>query len=282
MFTASVDAPAGIDVVVSPSEFTLNKGQSKTFTVQFTVNGAPGGEWAFGGLTWNNDSDQSPARSPIAVRPTLFVSPDKVDGVTDSAGDGSVDVPVTFGYTGSYSADVDGLAESVADVGNVATGGSDAYCTDVPANVFFRAATYDVDTTDPGNDDLDMQVCVGNGATCATTTGIGIGCFTASAGATSQESSNIAYPPGGAYITYIDYFAASNGTDIDYTLWTTIVDGDEGNTTVSAPSSAVTGATETITVDYGGLNTGGRYFGILYHNDGGGQIGYTFMDIVTQ
>ena len=280
-FKVSVDAPAGIDVSVSPSSFKLGKGESLDYEVTFTVTeDATLDEWVFGSLTWI--SGPHTVRSPIAVRPVAISTPFLVNGTTDSNGDGSVDVPVIFGYEGSYSATVDGLAESLGQVGNVSEiQASDEYCTDVPPNTFFRAATYDADTTTPGFDDIDIQVCVGNTASCATSTGL-IGCFAASLGPTSEESSNIAYPPGGAYFTYVDYYRAAVGSDIDYTLWTTIVDGDEGNTTVTAPASAILGASGTVTVDYTGLNTGGRYAGVLHHDDGGGDIAITVLDIDTQ
>ncbi len=60
------------------------------------------------------------------------------------------------------------------------------------------------------------------------------------------------------------------------------MDGDEGNTTVTAPASAILGASDTVTVDYTGLNTGGRYTGVLHHDDGGGEIAITVLDIDTQ
>ncbi|MDX2416296.1 MAG: S8 family serine peptidase [Xanthomonadales bacterium] len=282
-FTVSVDAPAGIDVSVSPSSFKLGKGDSLDFEVTFTVTeDATLSEWAFGSLTWT--SGPHTVRSPIAVLPVAISTPFLVAGNADSNGDGSVDVPVIFGYEGPYFATVDGLAESLGQVGNVSTVQvSDEYCTDVPPNTFFRAATYDADTTDPGYDDIDMQVCVGLDASCAGADSNNLlGCFSASAGPTSEESSNIAYPPGGVYFTFIDYYSASNGTDVDYTLWTTVVGGDEGNTMVTAPASAVLGASGTVTVDYNGLNTGGRYAGVLHHNDGSGDIAITVMDIDTQ
>lgn len=254
-----------------------------SYEVTFTVTDtAVPDEWAFGSLTWTDEDYNYSVRSPIAVLPLGFSTPFLVNGTTDSNGDGSVDVPVIFGYEGPYSATMEGLAESLGQVGNVSeVQVSDEYCADVPPNAFFRAATYNADTTTPGSDDIDIQVCVGNAASCATSTDL-LGCFTASLGPTSDESSNIAYPPGGAYFTYVDYYSAAVGTDIDYTLWTTIVNGDEGNTTVTAPASAVLGASETVTVDYTGLNTGGRYAGVLHHNDGSGEIAITILDIDTQ
>ena len=95
-------------------------------------NDAPGGEWAFGALTWNNDSGQSPARSPIAVRPLLFNADAEVDA---SGTPGSVDISVDFGYTGDYTAVLSGMAEAAAIPGNVsAAEGLDILCAVFQSN----------------------------------------------------------------------------------------------------------------------------------------------------
>ena len=77
---ASVEAPAGYDVVVEPSTITLAPGAAATFTVTISNNGAGAiGEWAFGALTWNARGGYS-ARSPIAVKGTALAAPAEVDG----------------------------------------------------------------------------------------------------------------------------------------------------------------------------------------------------------
>ncbi len=97
-FSVSVDAPPGIDVSVSPSSFKLRKGDSASYEVTFTVTGGAAlDEWAFGSLTWTDNVGVYSVRSPIAVRPTAFST---ADGVAGGSGDGSVAVPVVFGYDG--------------------------------------------------------------------------------------------------------------------------------------------------------------------------------------
>ncbi len=69
-FDVAVDAPPGIDVVVSPNQLVLEEGESAAYTAEFTPNGAAVmGAWTFGSLTWTNDAGVSDARSPIAIRP---------------------------------------------------------------------------------------------------------------------------------------------------------------------------------------------------------------------
>ena len=273
-FTASVDAPAGINVVVSPSSLTLSAGQSASFTVTFTVTGAAAlDEWAFGSLTWTHGGEYS-VRSPIAVRPSAFATTVEVEGSADGAGDGSVDVPVAFGYDGAYSASVSGLAENfpfiINSVGTTDT--IDVYCVDLPAMTHFRFSTYDEDTV-PAGADLDLRLFYADDG-CA---GVNpLQSFGGSGGATSEEVINVADAPAGGYLLVIDYFSSGTST-IDYTTYLSLVFGDEGNTTVTAPAAAVLGSAGTVTVDYSGLAPA-RYLGVLHHSDGS-EIGRTLLDV---
>lgn len=275
-FTVSVDAPPGVDVSVSPSSFSLRKGDSISYEVTFTLTeSAAINEWAFGSLTWTDDDENYHVRSPIAVYPTVFSYPDQVDGVADGAGDGSVDVEIGFGYDGVYSAAVAGIEAGFSASGNSsALDPVAAWCADLPAMSHFRSAMFDEDTSDPGNDDLDIEVFyLPNG--CGNFAGYSFmgGSYTP----TSEESVDVANAPAGGYHVQVYYFAASNGTDSDYTLWYQPVLGDNGNTTVTAPVSAEFGAA-TVTVDYTGVAPT-RNLGVLIHSDDGGEMGRTVLSI---
>lgn len=275
-FKVSVDAPPGIDVSVSPSSFKLRKGQSIDFEVTFSTNeDAIFDEWTFGSLTWSGGPYT--VRSPIAVRPISIITEDEVDGAADAAGDGSVDVPVTFGYSGDYTASVSGLAASLSASGNLTgpQGNYTGYCVDLPANTHFRAAMFDEDTSDPGADDLDISVYLAL-PDCAT--GPLVALLGSSGGPTSEEVVDVPNGPAGAYVVFIDYYDSSNGTDTDFTIWYQPVFGDESNTTVTAPGSAVGGASDIVTVDYTGLLPT-RNLGVLHHIDGSGEIARTILDI---
>jgi len=279
-FSVSVDAPPGIDVSVSPSHFKLAKGDSISYEVTFTVTGSAAlDEWAFGSLTWTDEDYNYSVRSPIAVRPTAFSTPYEVDGVADAAGDGSLDVPVAFGYAGDYSASVSGILAS----GSTPTvnlpgprGNAQAWCVDLPANTHVRIATFDEDTSDPGNDDIDLRAYLLN-ADCDNATAT-VALLGSSGGPTSEETIDIPNGPAGAYYVVVDFYAASNGTDTDYKLWLQPVFGDEGNASVTAPASAVIGASDVVTVDYTGLAPT-RNLGVLHHMDGGGEIARTILSI---
>lgn len=275
-FTVSVDAPPGVDVSVSPSSFSLRKGESISYEVTFTLTeDAAINEWAFGSLTWTDNGGIYSVRSPIAVFPTVFSYPDQVNGVADAAGDGSVDVDIAFGYEGAYSADVAGIEAGFSASGNSSAGDPvAAWCANLPAMPHFRAALFDEDTSAPGNDDLDVEVFyLPNG--CGDFTGYSFmgGSYTP----TTEESVDVANAPAGGYHVQVYYFSASNGTDSDYTLWYQPVVGDNGNTTVTAPASAVFGEA-TVTVDYTGIAPT-RNLGVVIHSDDSGEMGRTVLSI---
>lgn len=275
-FTVSVDAPPGVDVSVSPSSFSLRKGDSISYEVTFTLTGsATINEWAFGSLTWTDDDENYHVSSPIAVYPTAFSYPDQVNGVADGAGDGSVDVDIAFGYEGVYDAAVAGIEAGFAASSNSSVGVPvEAWCADLLAMTHFRAAMFDEETSDPGNDDLDLEVFyLPNG--CGDFTGYQF--FGGSYTPTTEESVDVANAPAGGYHVQVYYFAASNGTDSDYTLWFQPVFGDNGNTTVTAPAAAVFGPA-TVTVDYTGVAPT-RNLGVLIHSDNNGEMGRTVLSI---
>ena len=275
-FSVSVDAPPGVDVSVSPSSFKLRKGDSITYTVTFTANEAVvPNQWAFGSLTWTDNGGIYSVRSPIAVYPTVFSYPDQVDGVTDGAGDGSVDIPIGFGYAGAYSATVAGIEAGFSVSSNSSPAApTRAFCANLPAMPHFRAAMFDEDTSNPGNDDLDLEVFyLPNG--CGNFSGYQFlgGSYTP----TTQETVDVANAPVGGYHVQVYYYAASNGTDSNFTLWYQPVVGDNGNTTVTAPSAAVLGP-DNVTVDYTGL-VPTRNLGVVIHSDSNGEMGRTVLSI---
>ena len=92
-FHVSVDAPPGIDVVVSPSTIELlGKDDTADYEVTFSINGdTVMDQWTFGSLTWVHEDDNYHVYSPIAIFPTaatnagLFTK--TVDFDTASPGD---------------------------------------------------------------------------------------------------------------------------------------------------------------------------------------------------
>jgi hypothetical protein len=280
-FTASVDAPSGIDVDVNPAVVILDMGETATFTVTLSANSeAVVGEWTFGSLTWdNNDPDASAARSPIAVNPAKLDAPAEITG---SGTDGSTSFDIGFGYAGDYAAGTHGLVEATLEAGNV---------LDDPDNSFefFGAGTtlhtsvLEADTqavrwslfneyTD-GNDDLDLYVYHCPGGACRLVGNSG--------NFDSNEEVTLTNPASGLYAIFVHGYQ-TDGEDANYDLFSWAPGADEGNMTVTGPASAILGAVETIDVSWSGLDAGKKYLGTASHSDAGGAFAQTLISISTE
>ena len=168
-YQASVTAPPGYTVAVSPSSFTLKSGESATFEVTVTNVSAPLGQWRFGSLTWRDQTGNYSAYSPIAVRGALFSAP--AGEVTSNGSPTSYQV--RFGYTGPFTASARGLvpaavtSDTVSDDstnGNCGLAAPNAELIDVvvPAGTTFARFQLFAADADPNS---DMDMCVFRGST---------------------------------------------------------------------------------------------------------------------
>lgn len=277
-YTAFVEAPVGVSVAVDPAVLDLDAGETTTFSVTFTtLPDAVIEAWTFGALTWSDGAHN--VRSPLAIRPVALSAPLEVMG---SGAAGSLDFDITFGYAGAYSAAAHGLVPATMTPGyvvddpandiNVAlsTGvGITVHMVSVPAGALHaRFSLFDAYTD--GNDDLDLYVFDPDGNYVG---GSGSG--------TSAEQVDVAMPMEGDY-TVIVHGWGTDGPDANYTLFSWLVGADMGNMTVVAPAAATLGATETVTVNWTGLDAGAKYLGAVSHDDGGGVIGVTLVNISTE
>ena len=275
-YQVSVDAPAGVDVSVSPTEITLGTGDTAIYEVTFTVTSAPFDEWAFGSLTWI-DGTRS-ARSPIAVKPVQLDAPAEVIG---SGTAGSLSFDVTFGYTGDYAAGAHGLVQARLTEGNVLDDpdnsfvpfgpGTTLHLISVPSNTAYARFSLFDDYTD-GEDDLDLYVYDPNGDFAG---GSGSG--------TSAEEVNVVLPDAGVYYVFVHGWQ-TDGPDSNYTLFDWAVPSTPGGSLRldDAPASAVLGETGTIEVGWTGLETGKKYLGAVSHSDSGGPFGLTVVNVSTE
>lgn len=273
-YTAVVDAPPGVDVLVSPDVLTLSEGESATYQVTFTtLAGTAVDEWTFGALTWSDGTHS--VRSPLAVRPVALAAPDQVSAEGTS---GSLSYDITFGFNGDFAAVAHGLIPAATQPGNVvddpandinvalATGvGVTFHLVSVPAGTgHLRVSLFD-DFTD-GADDLDLYV-FGPGPGFPFVGGSGT--------ATSAEEVNVAVPAPGDYLVAVHGFQ-TDGPDANYTLFSWVLgDANEGNVSVSAPVTAVLGTTATVDVDWIGLDPGQKYLGSVTYHDVASPAGYT-------
>ena len=73
-FAVSVEGVEGVDVEVSPQTLDFDApGDTRTYTVTFTVASATPDAWTTGSLTWANEAHA--VRSPIAIRPLALDVP---------------------------------------------------------------------------------------------------------------------------------------------------------------------------------------------------------------
>jgi hypothetical protein len=295
-YHAQVQAPAGFNVEVSPSMLYLGPGQSASYDVTITNETANPGEWHFGELVWRentkgangrHDPQGMKVRSPIAVRAQAFVVPEEVSGKGES---GSGDFKVTFGYTGEYTAGTHGLNDAGLwlstvedDPGNsfqfLGPGTAIAFLAEVPEGTgFSRWSTFNEYTT--GDDDIDLYLYYCPNFLCS---------FVDSSGnADSNEEVSVAFPLNDPaitdpYLVFTHGFNTEGGLPADVILfaWDVGIDDDAGNMTVTAPTSAAIGTTETITVDWAGLSTGpgAKQLGAVSHSDANGIQEATLISI---
>jgi len=275
-YEVSVDAPAGIDVTVDPASLTLGKGESESYSVTFTGNASVvANAWTFGSLTWSDGSHN--VTSPISLYPVAIAAPAEVSG---SGTDGSLSFDVTFGYTGDYTAGAHGLEPALMTEGYVEDDPGDSFSpsgpgvtlhmVNVPADsAYARFSLFDAYTD--GNDDLDLYVYYPNGAYAG---GSGSG--------TSAEQVDVAFPMAGDYYVFVHGWG-TDGPDANYTLFSWAVPATPGSTNMmlTAPTAATLGATETITVDWAGLDPDTKYLGAVSHSDASDLLGLTLIGIST-
>ena len=288
-YHVSVTPPAGIDVTVDPAELTLAKGESASYFVTFTAtSSAVLNQYTFGSLTWSHGPHN--VTSPIALYPVAIAVPAEVHG---SGTSGSLSFDVTFGYTGDYTAAPHGLVAADMHTGNVIDDPADdidaalATCDwssfpydcvgitwfqiTIPADTAYaRFSLFDAYTD--GNDDLDLYVWrLSNGAFVG---GSGSG--------TSAEQVDVVFPAADVYEVAVHGWG-TDGPDANFTLFSWAVPASPGssNMTLTAPASATLGATESITVDWSGLDSGTKYLGAVSHSDAGGIIDLTLVSVYT-
>lgn len=284
-YTVSVDAPPGIDVSVSPGTLMLDNGESASYEVTFTSTEAAALDaYAFGNLTWSDGAGHD-VRSALVVRPLQLAAPSEVGG---AGATGSINFDVAFGYTGDYAAGAHGLepagltdgiveddpANDINTALDTGVGVTFEFVTVPAGTALARFSLFDAYTD--GNDDLDLYVFYQDGSFVG---GSGSG--------TSAEEVNAVFPAPGTYIVAVHGWQ-TDGPDANYTLFDWSVPGTQGVGTYlltidSAPTGAVLGATESVSVSWdvsGDTATEGRkYLGAVSHSDGGGIIGLTVVEV---
>lgn len=286
VYHVEVDAPEGFKVEVSPQQLLVGHKKTASYEVTITNQTAPPGEWRFGSLTWR-DGEGHEVRSPIAVNAIAIVAPPEVSG---EGAAGTADFDITFGYTGDYTAGVHGLADAFLTLGTVeddpgnsfqflGPGTTIAFIADLPAGTAFaRWSLFNEYTS--GNDDLDLYLFYCPNFLCTQ--------IDSSGNPDSNEEVSVTLPVtdesiDDPYVIFVHGFNTEGGTPADFIQfdWNFGVVDDRGNMTVTAPSSATIGETETVTVDWTGLLTGpgAKQLGAVSHSDASAIQALTLISI---
>jgi len=282
-YTASVVAPPGMSVDVSPSSLALGPGESAAFDVTLNYLSGPLDLWRFGSLTFSSTARD--VYSSIAVKPTSIFAPQEI---TSFGGTGTQSFDVEFGYSGGYSPGVHGLNLPLILDGFVdndptrtfsfrTTNGVTSHTISVPADqLYLRFSLFDALTD--GEDDLDMYVyyCGADGTSCSK-----IG---ESGEPTSEEQFDVFRPAAGLYAVLVHGFETdqvSGGPGANYQLlgWAIGINDDKGNMNASGPAFVSAGATETVTIDWSNLTSNTIYLGGISHNTPQGISGLTIITI---
>jgi subtilisin family serine protease len=263
---------AGFAAAVSPDSLSFAPGEEKSFTVTFTRTTAALNAYTGGQLTWSGGGYT--VRSPIVVRPVALSAPAAV-----SSNGAAISYPVTFGYTGAFSAAARGLVAAATTAGVVEDDPTDGACSlsapnaqlipvVIPAGTTYaRFSLFDADV-DAG---ADIDLCVANSA------GAIVG---ASGSATSAEEVNLLNPAAGNYTVVVQGWGV-NGTS-PFKLYTWLLGSvAAGNMSVTAPAAAVIGTTGTIGLTFSDLAAGTKYLGSVAYGGAAGMPNPTIVRVDT-
>jgi hypothetical protein len=141
----------------------------------------------------------------------------------------------------------------------------------VPADTtLLRASMFDEETD--GADDIDLYLYRVNADSSLTLVAL-------SGSSTSAEQVQLTNPTAATYRLFVHGWQ-TDGPDANYTLhaWT-LGTADEGNMTVTGPSTATVGGTANINLSWTGLAAGQKYLGSILYSDGAATVGTTIVRI---
>jgi subtilisin family serine protease len=272
-YRAKVEAPPGFTVTVSPRVLRLAPGASASFTVTMQNRSAPNDEWRFGSLTWRGRGHD--VYSPIAVKGVAFAAPASVSG---TGADGSVDVPVAFGYTGAYTAGAHGLVPATVTNGSVAQdpdqnfdpadGFSDAVPIQVSGGALLRIAM-PPDAVPSPDVDLDLYLADPTGAIVAQSTAGG-----------TDELIDVPDPADGTWTLYVHGWQTVTDP-VAYTLYDWVVPAAPGGGNLAitaAPTTATSGGTGTVTASWTGAPAAWN-LGAVSHTGPAGRLALTLVEV---
>jgi subtilisin family serine protease len=276
VYFPKVEGMTGVKVTVSPKILVVLPGATAKYQVTFEHNGAPLEQYSFGKLHWR--SAEHTVSSTLAVRPLTVKAPVQVNGTGTS---GSVELPLTAGYSGTLQTSAIGLTAAATEQAALKNPGGVSFPTGSPAanehvakftvsvpegTKYARFSTFDADY--PAGTDLDVFVYK-----AGTTTLMG-----SSTGGSAEEEVNLPAPAGGSYDVYVDLYAGASEQTVKLNHWELATSA--GNLTATPASQAVQVAGQvSVTATWTGLTAGTRYLGQLTYTDGADGSGSTVVRV---
>ncbi len=250
--------------VAKPATLALAAGETKSFTVTFTrttaaLNGYTGGQLRLSDGTHN-------VRIPMVVRPVALAAPTQV----------SASYNVTFGYNGPFSATARGLVAATVMADTVADDPTNGACSLASPNAKLIPVTIPAGTTHARfslfdadvNAGSDIDLCVFRGTTLVGASGSG----------TSAEEVNLISPTAAAYTVVVQGWGVVGSSPFKLHTWL-LGSAAAGNMTVTAPATAVIGATGTIGLSFSGLTAGTKYLGSVAYSGAAGLPNPTIVRV---
>jgi len=279
-YTASVTVP-GFTAVVSPASLTLANGQSASFTVKLTPNGAALNAWQFGSLSWTdgNHNVRIPVQAKVgkAVTAPSLLSGDKASGsrlfpvLTGFSGRmgyakgglkaASYGDAVTLAAKATTSATLKTLCAAGVDTANVKV-----YKVSVPAGAV--AAKFALFQKDSGPvDDHDLGVLAPGGT------------WSYSGNDGSNESVQLASPAAGTYNVCVVAYGSPAPDAMVHKLasWVVTTADVGGKFVVAVPGKVVAGNNTTVGVSWSGLDDNQSYVGAAQFLDLNGVVQATTL-----
>jgi hypothetical protein len=266
----SIDVP-GFTATSSAKKLVAKRpGDIESLTFHFTHTTAKLGEFAKG---WVTLTGPTTVRMPVALRPVSVKAPASVQG---SGTTGSVEVPITAGFTGDLPVQATGLARAQVADNSVAVDDYNLECVEVAADS--KLARFDLDAADD-TADLDMFVYYSSTGCTEADVEAQVG---QSATGSADESVTISNPEAGFYIVEVDGFAAGDaGAPIDYELRSYDLNPSAtlGDLTVTPNPVPVEDQQETsFDVSWSGLAPDAFYLGMLEYE---GALSPTLVEVTS-
>lgn len=296
VYTATVEAPAGVDVEVitndGANQMSVAANATVAYGVKFTPNAnATLGQWVFGAITWSNGVHS--VRSPIAIKvesPQLIDAPEMISGAVP-ARSGRLSFKVDMNYSGTTSASVVGVSAPFGSAGVVAQDADSTFSFNEPGLGFHtflvpegtRVARFSLDedlASVPGADlDLYVYRCIGFSCTA-------IGSSAASGG---DEVVTVRDPEpaadgaaGDFYLVFVHGYDLLGAAEANYTMPLWIVNSQESTTRIVASPRAIMGRANNVTVMTSNLTASPfPYLGVASFKDADGiEHASTLLEVI--